>query len=688
MLTFNIYARLGMVWESPLSELFGVLQILALDLKVMKFACFAGTTALLPRYIFKLIGLPVGGSLLIAAAAVMYAIPTTRKHSYFTIIDLQNSAGLLFSVLFIAVTLVSIEGFQCVDHPNGKSSLILDRSLVCWEGGEHAGLVVASVIAMLVYPVAFLGLTGFLTWKYHTFSRMYGTRFTFRTRFLVNRMSPNFYFVGFWYNLRNFALTLCPLIATGNYTIQVFLLMTVFVSWLSVQMHWKPWRFPILNVFDCFTSCMQILVLTCFSSMRGPQETSSTSEVGWFIIVIFSLVTLVLLGAGAFKMCQRFFSKKEYGIFLTHHKAGAGLFARLITMVLQGNCNRKVFLDVDELDNLDNLNFTIRTNCDNVVVLDSGETFSRFWCGMETVSAWANRVKILIAITNGSEASSLTEEFLKSVPALWSESEYMELTKQGITTENVIDAYTYMASLPAFQLPFNCPSEEMQESFAVTILKETVDCTLRVASLPVDPEKVVYLLHDTKDPKQACAARVMRRLFAEGRWTCHLLTAANKVEEMSKAGGKTEVRSGVAIVFLSSDILKDDTCHKHLIALRARQLPIVTVLSQEDYAKPDEALLTQIQSHSPKIAEELRALYKILAWRFSPQDSQSVMRAEFQRIADRAEIEFLRRTDQIHNEAGNLKANGGSNEEKGMAPPAMSEAKGNVDPSEKELAWF
>jgi hypothetical protein len=75
-------------------------------------------------------------------------------------------------VLSRTYVLLSLDGFQCAPNPNGKLTLNMDRSVICWADGEHAGIVIASVFALLVYPVSFLAATWWdRVMKYKSFCR-------------------------------------------------------------------------------------------------------------------------------------------------------------------------------------------------------------------------------------------------------------------------------------------------------------------------------------------------------------------------------------------------------------------------------------------------------------------------------------------------------------------------------------
>merc|ERR1719265_1648959 len=93
-----------------------------------------------------------------------------------------------------------------------------------------------------------------------------------------------------------------------------------------------------------------------------------------------------------------------------------------------------------------------------------------------------------------------------------------------------------------------------------------------------------------------------------------------------------------------------------------RRIETITVISQEDFPSPDSVWLDNVANGSalqpeqlrtvkgiagievpdPVIADAQEMLFKILAWRFTPQESESVMSTEFGRILERMKITLMK----------------------------------------------
>jgi hypothetical protein len=220
---------------------FSVIGYLSFDVSILGLPCIFGTSSKVKSYIAQLLVVPFAVLLLTAGLSVMNTFPRLRPHVRLNVPAMSNSLGMLYTVFFIAICGISLQAFNCADNPNKKRTMSVDRSIVCWEDDDHITLIILSVSAILIYPVFFLVLTGWVVFNYDRLTVAHGTHFVLRTRFLVARMVPDSYHFGFLYNLRNFILALIPAIFSTSFGLQVFWLMSVFVGWLCVQLQYHPW---------------------------------------------------------------------------------------------------------------------------------------------------------------------------------------------------------------------------------------------------------------------------------------------------------------------------------------------------------------------------------------------------------------------------------------------------------------
>merc|ERR1712137_720387 len=92
--------------------------------------------------------------------------------------------------------------------------------------------------------------------------------------------------------------------------------------------------------------------------------------------------------------------QRRYDYMICHHKAEAGAQARLLKMHLCIKDRLRVFLDSDNLTDLDTLLDTVKSKVRQVIVYLTRETLRRPWCAGEIVSAFqAPSVKVLAVRT-------------------------------------------------------------------------------------------------------------------------------------------------------------------------------------------------------------------------------------------------------------------------------------------------
>eukprot|EP00931_Biecheleriopsis_adriatica_P090979 TRINITY_DN6488_c0_g1_i1.p1 TRINITY_DN6488_c0_g1~~TRINITY_DN6488_c0_g1_i1.p1 ORF type:complete len:1425 (+),score=232.44 TRINITY_DN6488_c0_g1_i1:107-4381(+) len=645
VLTFGVYGTLDAIWGPPLNTFIPSFNVFRMDLEVFNFSCLIGGKSYVASYVVKLLAYPICLALLVGSASVLNAIPQTRKFASFNVPSFLNSGGFVLSAFFVSVSLMSLEGFRCASNPNGRSTLMADESIICWEGGGHTVILALSALAILIFPVFFISLTGFVTLRFGQLSVTHGLSFTRSVRFLTARMRPECEIFGFWFNVRNFGLSLAPVLATNNYGAQVCLMTTIFLVWLVMQTKFQCWRFEPLNGLDTLVSAAQIILLALFGLLGA--ESVSVEMVGWCIIVLLMAIVLLLATTAAWKIISHLRPTKPYDIFLTHHKAAAALSARhLKTLLLRCSSNNlKVFLDVDELDNLDNLQFAVKRTRKLIIMLTS-EVLRRPWCAVEIGTAFLNQVPLGVVQVN-EDAVELDKIFLSATIESFTEGDCAIFAKNGLFIDDLIKAYEYVAGLEKVVLPLSMPDESVQLDACRQAVGQQVSISATSQALAMDPEKLLYIVYNTGDNLQASVAYLLFHLFREHRWDARMLSA-------SRASEPLESRA-VSIVLMSKGMIQDPVALGSIISIKRMGLGAVTVLSQESFFKPsdkffesleDERGLTHelrnaIEERAPgfsgqELVSALMPLYKILAWSFSPEQNSGALNQEFSIIQKRA----------------------------------------------------
>ncbi|CAE7543077.1 RPA1 [Symbiodinium natans] len=204
--------------------------------------------------------------------------------------------------------------------------------------------------------------------------------------------------------------------------------------------------------------------------------------------------------------------------------------------------------------------------------------------------------------------------------------------------------------------------------------------------IPLDPEKVVYIVFNTRDDSQCSVAFLLRHEFRQRRWDARLFcpgqdlmqrtpSGTQKLRKNAKARESEPVdfdgvlpvaTKAVAVVLMSKGLPFDPVALGAAAILKRTGLGALTVLSQESFWKPDEDYFQLLRDGSvlqeedrdlveqilpgytdAELADALAPLYKILAWTVSPEQNQSLLRQEFSIVEERAKKELQRRIEKV-----------------------------------------
>jgi small neutral amino acid transporter SnatA (MarC family) len=86
------------------------------------------------------------------------------------------------------------------------------------------------------------------------------------------------------------------------------------------------------------------------------------------------------------------------------------------------------------------------------------------------------------------------------------------------------------------------------------MLTEARNCVVKRKVWVSDPERMVYLIHDTASLAQACVAFILCNLFQQASWICQLLHTQ----------GSNIVQKAVSIVLISSGLIINPLCVRYV----------------------------------------------------------------------------------------------------------------------------
>ncbi|CAE7033301.1 ttrS [Symbiodinium sp. CCMP2592] len=213
-------------------------------------------------------------------------------------------------------------------------------------------------------------------------------------------------------------------------------------------------RCPGEGVTDMLFSTAVVLFLVVagpiLSSESAQDRQAYAGFLSWSFTMLLAFAFLTLFVTIGLFLWRASADEKTFKIFLTHHKSAAGALARFIKSILNKHSHDKVFLDSDELQDLDSLFESVRSNVAFLVPLLTPQMISRPWCVGELVTAHFNRVPLLPISCDGYRLSSSVNA--AQLVNAWSPDDFQPLLAVGIQ-EDMIDAMIeHLYALPSIAL--------------------------------------------------------------------------------------------------------------------------------------------------------------------------------------------------------------------------------------------
>mmetsp|Transcript_28656 Transcript_28656/g.66458 ORF Transcript_28656/g.66458 Transcript_28656/m.66458 type:complete len:1743 (+) Transcript_28656:82-5310(+) len=653
VLNFNIYQGTSEIWNQPLGDFFEIMQIFRLDLNAMNFSCLTGSNNPVLRYAGEIM-VPILAffAMILGSFLTKCCIPRKKMH----LVQLArpafiNTYGGIVSVFFISVSILTFKPFKCVKHPSGIESLESNRNIRCWEDGDgHNAMVMLALLAVLIYPVSFLAMTGYLTLAYHRCLQKYGSGFLEQTRFLFNRFHPQNYYFGFWFNVRSMMLALTPVVFSASFGMKMFSILGIFTLWFYAQMTKNPWRFPICDFFDSVLSPIQIVTVLCFALLApAVSDENSVNPRNLGITVICCCMTSVgiLIIAGVVKLIERLRGRRYWTFFLSHHKVACGLFARQVKLMIEEVVpSANIFLDVDNLENLDSLVFTVSSNTENMIVLLSSETLKRFWCAVEVAISYLNKVNLVLMDTEHGATKLAKTEILEVIPELWNDKEWSEFMECGVQLKDIDSSYQFLLAMRPREL-LMAAEQSLQNRGINELLENCESLPRHLRSMTMmEVDRTCAIVFDTESVQQYCATRVLQLLLDRRGWTVEVLFG--DIMPNFKIGW-------IFITMLSSGFFSNPVSAGLLTVASKTGIVLVPVMNQAAYVRPDAAFMAQVLKGTAftdeKDMEVLKRvapgcapfdmhdafsnIAKKIALKFTPEGHVDMMQLELQRIIAR-----------------------------------------------------
>jgi hypothetical protein len=269
-----------------------------------------------------------------------------------------------------------------------KKTVVAYQSIICWEwetDNQHRAMVIVGLCAVLV-PAAYAATCTWVVWNYPTRMAEGDASYLMKWNFMFFRYKVDKYWYVLVFLTRNTIIAVTPAIPDGVW--QILLLQMVLTLSLIVVTFVQPWRVTLANLMEVVVN---FGILCRLRFCRDRLEVVSTI-CSMAVLVGFMSIPVCL----AYALYLKLRSRKPFQLFLCHHKEDAGALARLLKMFLHEDPYRKdVFVDSDDLSNLDTLFTMVAADTETLAVICTPKILTRPWCIGEICTARESKVRIL-----------------------------------------------------------------------------------------------------------------------------------------------------------------------------------------------------------------------------------------------------------------------------------------------------
>eukprot|EP00439_Symbiodinium_sp_Y106_P023600 s2265_g2.t2 len=645
--------QLTVNWVPPVHDLIQLTQLLTFDFDIIRISCVYGVDSPVLKFVSQLLACPAGFGIILCAWGL--AKLRGKQMSWDSVFNL---CGVMTFAFFITVTLAALTPFQCLPNPNNQWSLASNPGIICWASDEHIALIGLAVIGIICYPVAILVWATYTTVMYP--ARIHsgaGLQLVHRHRFLFQRFKPECYYFGLVLLVRNALVALFPVLFVAVPSLQVVLMGLIFVVSAAMQIRAWPWRTEIANFADLVMTCLLQIVLLGAAPLLEIDKDKSSELLGW--LLFFAVLGPCVAGAVAlgFTLYRYYMPKMLFGIFLCHHKGGAGSLCRLIKLLVSRHSSTNVFLDSDQLEDLDLIFNTIRATTKSVVVVLTPELLKRMWCAGEIVTAFKNNIATVPLVCDG--YTQLTDDDIEEIPSVWTAQQKQILANYGIRMEHVKEAYMWLRDTLLSLTMHRFGRPEQKEEVVVTMLQR---CKVPLKAIryadsvwaPTHLQRPRILITGAVTDAEALDACEVFQILARGQLrvdTAVVRTAGDIV--------RLKPWAYYFVVLFSRGMLRDPRFAKILLAtgaglrdnktmevLEERTLEIVTVSADVGFEFPSADFFQELEEHGlgqadlgpetgPRLSKAYRSLLNILALPLSPLGSEGLLHKQVSEISRR-----------------------------------------------------
>ncbi|CAK0845630.1 unnamed protein product [Prorocentrum cordatum] len=654
--TLAVFQQLRISWVEPMRSLQGVVLLLTFEIDILNPECVFRSNSSALTYLFSLLVYPVFALGLLLVLSVFKKLGRDVK-AY----QVWNAQGNIVMLIYPSLAMMALMPLRCSSNPDESMSLISERSILCWSG-DHSAMIVLSVIAILLYIIAFVSYVAWVVWMYPVRMVRDGAVFVRQSEFLFRRFRADRYYYALMFVIRNLLMAMAPVVFADLPAMQGLSMSFVLIIIFGCVCYLLPWRTSSANFLDCVIAICLLMILN--TGMVLSPLGSDSVEVIIQVILAILLVGIFGLGLGvaAYNFKQSIFPPKRYGVFLSHHKGGAQLLARWFKQQLCDSIRDDVFLDSDNLQEMFSLLHTAAFETKNLVILLTAETLLRPWCACEIVSAAQNSVNVVLVSCDGTLPPD--DDRIAKLQEIWTEPQLAEFASLGIAKEDITDAYERLRGKTVLNLG---GSKGLSGEIVDQLLGECKDlsrvrrfgsASLASGSIPsaettsgddrtsTGVGMEVLLVGSVEEMESACCAQVVKRLLSVK------LQVVVEVGHHSILQGQLSASPHV-VILLRRELLSDVTFAATSVHAVRHNLTVTPLLADGAFRFPDQEFWHNLEAgrvfsteDSPlldgvslhEVATAYKAIFKIIAVKFTENGSEAIQVAEINELAKRIKV--------------------------------------------------
>mmetsp|Transcript_13467 Transcript_13467/g.29647 ORF Transcript_13467/g.29647 Transcript_13467/m.29647 type:complete len:770 (+) Transcript_13467:1-2310(+) len=649
-----IFSKIDVQLVEPLRSLRLILLVLSLDFDLLRPDCWMGGGEHPVSSYFGAIALYPCGSI---ALLCLFAIAKFVFKKDVTWYEVKYVHGVLTLALYVLMTSLTMRPLRCVLNPDGSFSLGYHRDVMCWRDDTHFLMLAMSFLPFFGVVVNFVVTIGTMVFRYpRKLGRQGGAKYVKQWSFIFGHFVPKCYYFALIFTLRNFVLGILPAIFISHKSLLILSLAFTMCSYGFIQVTLWPWKTFSANVIDAGFALLTVMVMILATTLL---EFDVEQELLLIQILSMLLAALVFFGAVAalvISVYKTYKPSRTYGIFLSHHKLGAGALARWFKMMMAEIIKNRIFLDSDDVNKLDAIMDVTAHDAENVVVLITSETLHRMWCAAEIACAWHAGTNIVLVSCDGNRVD---EELIAVIECLWNEEQEATLLGAGVTIEMIESSYCALRDHEHIELDRRGAAERLHQRVVQQVIENSRGLTRRqfASRLTISGRRrsadglaPFMMLSDLRTPEVGSCARVimylLRNRLQEDICLYDPYDVANDLHNF-----RQEMAVAVAILVLLTQGMLQDVCFAGTMAacpFMCRDF-LVPIRADEFFVYPDPGFwenlaegkvfegqtLAEMETDFDGVRAAYAKLFNVLALKFSQHGSEHIQNTEIAMIGAR-----------------------------------------------------